>query len=46
MNAMESASKNACELIEGLTLKLNKMRQAMITTELNEIVSGSEALGG
>ena len=46
MNAMESASKNACELIEGLTLKLNKMRQAMITTELNEIVSGAEALGG
>lgn len=46
MNAMESASKNASELIEGLTLKLNKMRQAMITTELNEIVSGAEALGG
>jgi len=46
MNAMESASKNATELIEGLTLKMNKTRQAMITTELNEIVSGSEALGG
>jgi F-type H+-transporting ATPase subunit gamma len=45
MNAMESASKNATELIEGLTLKMNKTRQAMITTELNEIVSGSEALG-
>ncbi len=44
MNAMESASKNATELIEGLTLKMNKTRQAMITTELNEIVSGSEAL--
>ena len=46
MNAMESASKNASELIEGLTLKMNKTRQSMITTELNEIVSGSEALGG
>jgi len=46
MNAMESASKNASELIDGLTLRLNKMRQAMITTELNEIVSGAEALGG
>ncbi|MBI4802581.1 MAG: ATP synthase F1 subunit gamma [Elusimicrobia bacterium] len=46
MNAMESASKNAAEIIESLTLKLNKMRQTMITTELNEIVSGAEALGG
>ena len=46
MNAMEAASKNAADLIDGLTLKLNKMRQAMITTELNEIVSGAEALGG
>jgi len=46
MSAMESASKNASELIEGLTLRMNKTRQAMITTELNEIVSGSEALGG
>lgn len=46
MSAMEAASKNASELIEGLTLKMNKTRQAMITTELNEIVSGAEALGG
>jgi len=46
MNAMDASSKNAAELMEGLTLKLNKMRQAMITTELNEIVSGAEALGG
>lgn len=46
MSAMESASKNASELIDGLTLKMNKTRQTMITTELNEIVSGSEALGG
>lgn len=46
MSAMEAASKNAAELIEDLTLKMNKTRQTMITTELNEIVSGSEALGG
>lgn len=46
MNAMEASSKNASELMDGLTLKLNKMRQTMITTELNEIVSGAEALGG
>lgn len=46
MSAMEAASKNASELIDGLTLKMNKTRQAMITTELNEIVSGAEALGG
>jgi len=44
MNAMENASKNAGELIEDLTLKMNKKRQAMITTELNEIVSGANAL--
>ncbi len=46
MSAMEAASKNAADLIDGLTLKMNKTRQAMITTELNEIVSGSEALNG
>ncbi len=46
MSAMESASSNASDLISDLTLKLNKMRQAMITTELNEIVGGAEALGG
>ena len=44
MTAMEAASKNASELISGLTLKMNKTRQSMITTELNEIVSGAEAL--
>lgn len=46
MNAMENASNNASDLIESLTLKLNKTRQAMITTELTEIVGGAEALGG
>lgn len=44
MNAMELASKNAGELIEELTLKMNKLRQAQITTELNEIVSGANAI--
>lgn len=46
MSAMEAASNNAEDLISDLTLKLNKTRQAMITTELNEIVGGAEALGG
>ena len=46
LKILEAASKNASELIEDLTLKMNKTRQTMITTELNEIVSGSEALGG
>jgi F-type H+-transporting ATPase subunit gamma len=46
MSAMESASKNASDLIDDLTLKMKKTRQTMITTELNERVSGSEALGG
>ena len=44
MNAMESASKNADEIMEELTLKLNRTRQAIITTEIAEIVSGAEAL--
>lgn len=46
MNAMENASKNAGEMIRNLTLHYNKVRQAAITTELTEIVSGSEALKG
>ncbi len=46
MNAMEAASGNASDIIENLTLKLNKTRQAMITTELNEIVAGAGALEG
>lgn len=44
MNAMELASKNAGELIEELTVKMNKLRQAQITTELTEIVSGASAV--
>jgi len=44
MTAMENASKNAGELIDSLTLKYNRARQARITTELIEIISGASAL--
>jgi len=46
MTAMDSASKNAAEIIDNLTLKFNKARQAAITKELLEIVGGAEALKG
>jgi F-type H+-transporting ATPase subunit gamma len=46
MTAMENASTNAGELIESLTLQYNKARQASITGEILEIVSGAEALKG
>lgn len=42
--AMESANKNAGEMIEELNLRYNRARQAAITQELTEIVSGAEAL--
>jgi F-type H+-transporting ATPase subunit gamma len=41
---MESANKNAGEIIDTLTLQFNRARQAVITQEITEIVSGSEAL--
>jgi F-type H+-transporting ATPase subunit gamma len=41
MTAMESATKNAGEVIEALTLHMNKVRQAAITKEIIEIVSGA-----
>jgi len=44
MNAMENASKNAGEILDGLTLQYNKARQARITMELVEIISGASAL--
>lgn len=44
MTAMDSATRNAGDLIDKLTLQLNRSRQAMITTELTEIISGAEAL--
>lgn len=44
MTAMENASKNAGEMIDKLTLRYNRARQARITTELIEIISGASAL--
>ena len=44
MTAMDSATRNASELIDDLTLVYNRARQAAITKELIEIVSGAEAL--
>ena len=44
MTAMESATRNADEMIEKLTLHLNRVRQASITTELIEVVTGAQAL--
>jgi F-type H+-transporting ATPase subunit gamma len=46
MTAMENATNNAREMIADLTLKYNRVRQAAITKELMEIVSGAEALKG
>ncbi|MBI3752499.1 MAG: ATP synthase F1 subunit gamma [Deltaproteobacteria bacterium] len=46
MAAMDSATKNAKEMISSLTLTYNRFRQAAITKELMEIVSGAEALKG
>jgi F-type H+-transporting ATPase subunit gamma len=45
MTAMDNATNNAGELIESLTLTMNRVRQASITTEIIEVVSGAEALG-
>jgi F-type H+-transporting ATPase subunit gamma len=44
MSAMESATKNAEEMIAALTLQYNRARQAYVTKELMEIVGGAEAL--
>lgn len=44
MTAMDAATKNSGELIEQLTLHMNKVRQAAITREIIEVVSGAEAL--
>lgn len=46
MNAMQKATDNATELLKELRLSYNKARQAAITNEIIEIVSGSEALKG
>lgn len=44
MSAMDAASRNAGEMIDNLTLTMNKIRQAAITRELIEVVSGAAAL--
>jgi len=44
MTAMDAASKNAGDLISSLTLNMNRVRQAAITREIIEIVSGASAL--
>ena len=44
MSAMEAASTNASDVISALTLKMNRVRQASITREIIEIVSGASAL--
>jgi F-type H+-transporting ATPase subunit gamma len=45
MTAMRNASENAGELIEDLTLQMNRARQAEITQEIMEVVAGAEGLG-
>ena len=44
MTAMDTATKNATEMISQLTLYMNKVRQAAITREIIEVVSGAGAL--
>ena len=44
MSAMDSATRNAGDMIDRLTLRYNRTRQAQITKELIEIISGAEAL--
>ncbi len=44
MTAMDNATRNAGELIDDLTIQMNRTRQAQITTELIEIISGAAAL--
>ena len=44
MSAMDNATRNAGDMIERLSISYNRQRQAQITTELVEIISGAEAL--
>jgi F-type H+-transporting ATPase subunit gamma len=46
MTAMDNATRNAAEMIDRLTLEMNRARQAQITKELMDIVGGAEALRG
>ena len=43
MTAMDSATRNSADMIENLTLYMNKVRQAAITREIIEVVSGAAA---
>ena len=44
MSAMDNATRNAGDMIDRLTIEFNRSRQAVITNELIEIISGAEAL--
>jgi F-type H+-transporting ATPase subunit gamma len=44
MTAMDSATRNAGDMIDNLSIQYNRARQAAITKELIEIISGAEAL--
>jgi F-type H+-transporting ATPase subunit gamma len=44
MTAMDNATRNANDMIDNLTLLYNRSRQALITSELIEIISGAEAV--
>ena len=44
MSAMDNATRNAGDMVKKYTLRYNRTRQAMITKELIEIISGAEAL--
>ena len=44
MSAMDNATRNAGDMIDKLTIEYNRSRQAAITNELIEIISGAEAL--
>jgi F-type H+-transporting ATPase subunit gamma len=44
MTAMDNATKNASDMIDQLTMNLNRARQAQITKEISEIVGGAAAL--
>jgi F-type H+-transporting ATPase subunit gamma len=44
MTAMDAATRNSADMIEDLTLTMNKVRQAAITREIIEVVSGAQAL--
>jgi F-type H+-transporting ATPase subunit gamma len=46
MTAMDNATRNAGDMIDRLTLTYNRSRQAAITTELIEIISGANAISG